>query len=99
MSTWLASTSLLASSYCIIHAVDIVLAALYFRLIKFAAWSITMASYAHQLPYTTLLKYLSLFGIGAVLGCNAGCIINDMWDKSLDKAVGLSKYSNFRDIY
>ena len=49
-----------------------------------------MASYAHQLPYTILLTYLSLLGIGAVVMCGAGNTINDMWDKDLDKAVGLS---------
>lgn len=54
------------------------------------AWSITMASYAHQLPYTTPLTYLGLFGIGAIVMRGAGCTINDMWDKNLDKAVGLS---------
>ena len=51
-----------------------------------------MASYALQLPYTTLLKYLGLFGIGAVIACNGGCTINDMWDKDLDRAVGSSNY-------
>ncbi|KAK2466372.1 hypothetical protein APHAL10511_002014 [Amanita phalloides] len=55
------------------------------------AWSITMASYAHQLPYTTPLTYLSLFGIGAIVMRGAGCTINDMWDKDLDKAVARTK--------
>ncbi|KAG6837970.1 hypothetical protein H0H93_008364 [Arthromyces matolae] len=52
------------------------------------AWSITMASYALELPYTTPLTYIGLFGLGAVVMRGAGCTINDMWDKNLDKAVG-----------
>ncbi|KAF8351270.1 UbiA prenyltransferase family-domain-containing protein [Amanita rubescens] len=55
------------------------------------AWSITMASYAHQLPYTTPLTYLGLFGLGAIVMRGAGCTINDMWDKNLDKAVARTK--------
>lgn len=52
-----------------------------------------MASYALQLPYTTPLTYLSLFGVGALVMRGAGCTINDMWDKNLDKAVGESGFS------
>lgn len=47
-----------------------------------------MASYALQLPFTTPLTYISLFGLGALVMRGAGCTINDMWDKNLDKAVG-----------
>jgi hypothetical protein len=47
-----------------------------------------MASYAIEAPLTTSLKYLSLFGIGALIMRGAGCTINDMWDRNLDKAVG-----------
>lgn len=54
------------------------------------AWSITMASYAHGVPLTTSLAYLGLFGLGAFVMRGAGCTINDMWDKNLDKAVGQS---------
>lgn len=49
-----------------------------------------MASYALQTPYTVPLTYLSLFGLGALVMRGAGCTINDMWDKNLDKAVGRS---------
>ena len=52
------------------------------------AWSITMASYAVQTPWTTPLTYVSLFGIGALIMRSAGCTINDMADKDFDKAVG-----------
>lgn len=55
------------------------------------AWSITMASYALQVPFTVPLTYLGLFGTGAIVMRGAGCIINDMWDKNLDKAVARTK--------
>lgn len=47
-----------------------------------------MASYALHTPLTVPLTYLSLFGIGALVMRGAGCTINDMWDKNLDKSVG-----------
>jgi 4-hydroxybenzoate polyprenyltransferase len=47
-----------------------------------------MASYALQLPYTTPLTYLGIFGVGALVMRGAGCTINDMWDRKLDRAVG-----------
>ena len=47
-----------------------------------------MASYALHTPFTTPIMYLSLFGVGALVMRGAGCTINDMWDKNLDKAVG-----------
>lgn len=52
-----------------------------------------MASYAYQLPYTTPLTYIGLFGLGALVMRGAGCTINDMWDKSLDKSVGQFPYT------
>ncbi|KAF8076244.1 UbiA prenyltransferase family-domain-containing protein [Lyophyllum atratum] len=55
------------------------------------AWSITMASYALEIPFTTPLTYLSLFGLGALVMRGAGCTINDMWDKNLDKAVARTR--------
>ncbi|KAL1944304.1 hypothetical protein VTO73DRAFT_3489 [Trametes versicolor] len=55
------------------------------------AWSITMASYALQTPLTTPLTYISLFGLGALVMRGAGCTINDMWDKDLDKGVERTK--------
>ncbi|KDQ64714.1 hypothetical protein JAAARDRAFT_235937 [Jaapia argillacea MUCL 33604] len=55
------------------------------------AWSITMASYALEVPFTTPLTYIGLFGLGAIIMRGAGCTINDMWDKNLDKAVERTK--------
>ncbi|KIJ20128.1 hypothetical protein PAXINDRAFT_68749 [Paxillus involutus ATCC 200175] len=51
------------------------------------AWSITMASYAIEAPLTMPLTNIALFGLGAIVMRGAGCTINDMWDKNLDKAV------------
>ena len=48
-----------------------------------------MASYALQAPLTTPLTYISLFGLGALIMRGAGCTINDMWDRRLDRAVGM----------
>ncbi|KAJ3756182.1 UbiA prenyltransferase family-domain-containing protein [Lentinula raphanica] len=50
-------------------------------------WSITMAAYALQTPFTTPLTYTVLFGTGALVMRGAGCTINDMWDHRLDRAV------------
>ena len=47
-----------------------------------------MASSALHLPITTPLTYLTLFGVGAFVMRGAGCTINDMWDRDLDKGVG-----------
>lgn len=47
-----------------------------------------MAAYALETPFTTPLTYLSLFGLGALVMRGAGCTINDMWDRNLDKGVG-----------
>ncbi|KAG8994893.1 Para-hydroxybenzoate--polyprenyltransferase, mitochondrial precursor (PHB:polyprenyltransferase) [Tulasnella sp. JGI-2019a] len=50
-----------------------------------------MASYSMHAVPTVPLTYLSLFGVGAFLMRSAGCTINDMWDKNLDKAVERTK--------
>ncbi len=49
-----------------------------------------MASYALETTWTTPLTYISLFGLGALVMRGAGCTINDMWDRNLDKGVGMS---------
>lgn len=50
-----------------------------------------MAAYALQLPISTPATYIALFGTGALIMRGAGCTINDMWDKNLDKAVARTK--------
>ncbi|KAF8915893.1 4-hydroxybenzoate polyprenyl transferase [Mucidula mucida] len=55
------------------------------------AWSISMAAYALHTPYTVPLTFISLFGAGALVMRGAGCTINDMWDRNLDKAVARTR--------
>lgn len=59
-----------------------------------------MAAYAQHAPITTTLGYLGLFGVGALVMRGAGCTINDLWDRNLDKAVGMfsSQYLFFNPI-
>eukprot|EP00092_Neocalanus_flemingeri_P059090 GFUD01070540.1.p1 GENE.GFUD01070540.1~~GFUD01070540.1.p1 ORF type:complete len:408 (+),score=104.08 GFUD01070540.1:56-1279(+) len=47
-------------------------------------WSLCLATPAGQLPD---LKLLAVFGVGAFVMRGAGCTINDMWDRDIDKAV------------
>lgn len=47
-----------------------------------------MGSYALNLPPAVPLTQLALFGTGALIMRGAGCTINDLWDRDLDKAVG-----------
>lgn len=47
-------------------------------------WSIALASTAGELPN---FEMLGLFGLGAIMMRGAGCTINDMWDKDIDKNV------------
>ena len=49
-----------------------------------------MASYAFhaEIPIETTIGYLTLFGVGSYVMRGAGCTINDMWDRHLDKKVG-----------
>ena len=49
-----------------------------------------MASFAHNVPPSVPLKYIALFGAGALIMRGAGCTINDLWDRNLDNAVGAS---------
>jgi 4-hydroxybenzoate polyprenyltransferase len=52
-------------------------------------WSIVLAS-SHPLSLETL-HMLSLFGGGALILRGAGCTINDLWDKELDRQVERTK--------
>ena len=47
-------------------------------------WSIALAAPPGSLPD---LRMLALFGTGAVLLRGAGCTVNDLWDRNLDKQV------------
>ena len=46
-------------------------------------WSILLARTA---PWPTV-RLLALFALGAVLMRSAGCVVNDMWDRDLDRRV------------
>ena len=54
-------------------------------------WSICMTSYALQTPPSITLYYLALFGLGSLIMRGAGCTINDLWDRNLDKLVARTK--------
>lgn len=51
-------------------------------------WSIAMSAVPGSLPD---LKMLGLFGLGAFIMRGAGCTINDMWDRDIDKKVSRTK--------
>ncbi|KAK4058785.1 Para-hydroxybenzoate--polyprenyltransferase, mitochondrial precursor (PHB:polyprenyltransferase) [Microbotryomycetes sp. JL221] len=56
------------------------------------AWSITMAAYASPtFPVTHWAGQLALFGTGALVMRGAGCTINDLWDRDIDKKVERTK--------
>lgn len=76
---------------CIVHIIDIFLPQqisgtwlLYWP----CTWSIALASAPGTLPSLWLL---ALFGAGAFFMRGAGCIINDMWDKDIDRKVERTK--------
>ncbi|XP_076319377.1 ubiquinone biosynthesis protein COQ2, mitochondrial isoform X2 [Tachypleus tridentatus] len=52
------------------------------------AWSVGLATPASHLPDP---YYLALFATGAFLMRGAGCTVNDMWDKDIDKQVTRTK--------
>lgn len=50
-------------------------------------WAIMLAAGGALSLNTYDLKLLVLFGIGAVIMRGAGCVVNDLWDRDLDKSV------------
>ena len=48
-----------------------------------ALWSILLA----RAPPWPTVRLLALFGLGAVLMRGAGCVVNDMWDRDMDRRV------------
>lgn len=46
-------------------------------------WSILLG----RLPALPTLRLIALFGIGSVVMRAAGCVVNDMWDRDLDRRV------------
>lgn len=47
------------------------------------AWSLALATH----PSPPSIRLLALFGLGAIVMRGAGCTINDLWDRNLDKLV------------
>jgi 4-hydroxybenzoate polyprenyltransferase len=54
-------------------------------------WSIVMA--ARGVTHMTLYHFylMILFGVGAVIMRGAGCVVNDLWDRDLDRSVERTK--------
>ncbi len=50
-------------------------------------WSILLGSHVAALPAGRTAWLVALFAVGAVLTRGAGCVINDMWDRDLDRKV------------
>ena len=46
-------------------------------------WSILLA----RAPWPATLRLLALFSVGSVVMRAAGCVVNDMWDRDLDRQV------------
>ena len=46
-------------------------------------WSILLA----RLPAAPSLRLILLFGVGSVVMRGAGCVVNDMWDRDMDRQV------------
>jgi 4-hydroxybenzoate polyprenyltransferase len=51
-------------------------------------WAILLASNKPTRMDGEVWEFLVLFGIGAVVMRAAGCVVNDLWDRDLDKKVG-----------
>jgi 4-hydroxybenzoate polyprenyltransferase len=47
------------------------------------AWGILLA----RAPWPETLRLLALFGIGSAIMRAAGCVVNDLWDRDLDRRV------------
>jgi len=54
-------------------------------------WSLALASNGISHFNITTYYYITLFTIGSILMRGAGCIINDLWDRDLDKLVKRTK--------
>ncbi|KAK9469777.1 UbiA prenyltransferase family [Lipomyces arxii] len=52
-----------------------------------SSWGIVTAAYMTGAPIGHTAWILSLFGVGALVMRGAGCIVNDLWDRNLDKKV------------
>jgi 4-hydroxybenzoate polyprenyltransferase len=56
-----------------------------------AWWAMAMEIGGVTQIHFTHFIYFCLFGVGAVIMRGAGCVINDLWDRDIDKAVERTK--------
>ena len=54
-------------------------------------FSIALGMPIGEIPSLNFFKEIALFGIGALVMRGAGCIINDLWDRKIDKLVTRTK--------
>lgn len=54
-------------------------------------WAILTAAIMGDLAMAETLRLMALFWIGAVVMRGAGCVINDLWDRDLDRAVARTR--------
>lgn len=54
-------------------------------------WSLGQASVMSMSPISTSAYFYGVFLVGALLTRSAGCTINDIWDRDLDKSVERTK--------
>lgn len=50
-------------------------------------WAILSAAIINDIPLLVAAKIMALFWIGAIAMRGAGCVINDLWDRDIDRAV------------
>ncbi len=50
-------------------------------------WAILLARAVSPVPLAASLRLILLFGIGSLVMRSAGCVVNDMWDRRLDRLV------------
>ena len=53
--------------------------------------SILLAATAQKAPLSQVFHLMVLFLIGAIVMRSAGCVINDLWDRDLDRAVARTR--------
>ena len=83
-SGWIARLPPKARAYAVLARFDRPIGA--WLLFLPGLWSILLARHVGQ-PGRPMLWLLLLFGVGAVVMRGAGCVVNDMWDRDMDRLV------------
>jgi 4-hydroxybenzoate polyprenyltransferase len=78
---WVARLPLRARPYAVLARLDRPIGA--WLLFLPGLWSILLA----RAPAESTIRLLLLFGIGSVVMRAAGCVVNDMWDRDMDRLV------------